>query len=414
MRAVQSLNLWWFLKLRWGAIAAQLIIFFAGDRLMSVAVPVAPMLLIIAIEACTNVALMLWARRAQSVPNWTVATLMALDTVLLSALISVTGGDSKAFAVLYLVNLALAAVLLEPGWTWALTAFTSLCFGGLVLISARAPARIASSDPLEWQLREAWLAYAVAAGLIVYFVQRTVRMHRDVERAAELLRQTAERRQKLASLATMAAGAAHELATPLSTIALVSKELEHQLERASVLPSSVRDARLIRDEVERCRGILAQMSVEAGTNAGEPLETLAIEKLVEQALGLIPERRRIQLSIAPSALGRSIDAPPRALSQALHAVLKNALQASPESEVDLRVNTLLGAVRIAIADRGPGMPPDTLARAGEPFFTTRDPGRGMGLGLFLSRSLVEQLGGTLELASEVGRGTVATVVLPFR
>jgi two-component system sensor histidine kinase RegB len=414
VRGVQSLNLRWFLKLRYGAIAAQLLIFFAGDRLVNVAVPVAPMLVIIGIEVCTNVGFMLWARRAEAVPGWTVAGLMGLDAVLLSALLYVTGGDSKTFAVLYLVNIALAAVLLEPLWTWTVATFTAVCFGGLVFAGARSPARIASSDPVEWQLRESWLAYVVAAGLIVYFVQRTVRMHRDVERAAELLRQSAERREKLASLATLAAGAAHELATPLSTIALVSKELEHQLERSTASAPSVQDVRLIRAEVERCRSILAQMAADAGTNAAEPLETLPIEKVIEGSLSLIPERDRIQLSIAPSALGRSLDAPPRALSHALQAVLKNALQASIDGEVALCVSAMVSGVRIAVVDRGPGMAPDTLARAGEPFFTTKQPGQGMGLGLFLTRSLVEQLGGTLELASDVGRGTQATLVLPCR
>ncbi|HYR55515.1 MAG TPA: ATP-binding protein [Myxococcaceae bacterium] len=414
MRGVQSLNLWWFLRLRWGAIAAQLLIFFAGDRLMSVAVPVGPMLLIIAIEIASNLGFMLWARPAEAVPEWTVAALMALDTVLLSALLYVTGGDSKTFAVLYLVNIALAAVLLDPLWTWILTIFTAICFGALVVASARAPAQDLSSDPLEWQLRELWLAYAVAAALIVYFVQRTVRMHRDLQAAAELLRQSAERREKLASLATLAAGAAHELATPLSTIAIISKELEHQLERSTPPASAIQDARLIRQEVERCRTILTQMAADAGTNAAEPLEKLSIEKVIERSLTLLAERDRVQLSIAPSALGRSLDVPPRALSQALHALLKNALQASMNGDVALRVTAQVNALRIAVADGGPGMSADTLARAGEPFFTTKEPGRGMGLGLFLSRSLVEQLGGTLEIASAIGRGTEATIVLPFQ
>src|SRR5262249_56157372 len=129
-----------------------------------------------------------------------------------------------------------------------------------------------STDPLEWQLRELWLAFAVASVLLVYFIQRTVRMLREREHLAELARQEAERRGKLASLATLAAGAAHELATPLSTITVAARELERQLERRQDASSAIADARLIRQEVERCRGILSQLAADAGQSRGEAPE----------------------------------------------------------------------------------------------------------------------------------------------
>jgi two-component system sensor histidine kinase RegB len=257
------------------------------------------------------------------------------------------------------------------------------------------------------------LAYVVAAGLIVYFVQRTVRMHRELEHRAELLRQSSARREKLASLATLAAGAAHELATPLSTIALASRELERRLELDGTPASSVGDARLIRQEVERCRNILAQMAADAGTSAAEQIEQMPVELIVERSLAQVSERQRVRVTLDSALRGRFVKAPPRALAQSLQALLKNALEASAAGEVALQAGALDGYVRIQIVDRGPGMAPETLARAGEPFFSTKQPGQGMGLGLFLSRSVIEQLGGRLELASEIGSGTRATVALPL-
>jgi len=407
----QSQNLAWLLKLRWGGIAAQLVIFFAGDRLTSASLPLAPMLLIIGIAVGSNVGSWLWARRASSVPEWALAALMVLDSILLTGMLYLVGGDSSPFAVLYLVNIALAGVLLHPRWTWALLLLSVSCIGFLLLSrNAHAPA---ATDPLEWQLREMWLAFALASGLIVYFVQRTMRMLRERERATESLRRSAERREKLASLATLAAGAAHELATPLSTIALVSKELERQLERTGLQRDAAADARLIREEVERCRGILSQMAINAGGSAAESVQPVPVVDLVAGSLSAIEEKKRIRLLLAPDVSARLLTAPRRALSQALSAVVKNALQASPaQSEVFLRVTSEQRCLKIAVEDCGQGMSAEILARAGEPFFTTKEPGSGMGLGLFLTRSVLEQLGGELQLVSEPGCGTIATLVLP--
>jgi two-component system sensor histidine kinase RegB len=251
-----------------------------------------------------------------------------------------------------------------------------------------------------------WLAFAVASGLIVYFVQRTTRMLRERERAAE-------KQEKLASLATLAAGAAHELATPLSTIALVAKELERQLQRSQQLPGAIEDVRLIREEVERCRNIMSQMAVDAGEAAGEPMERLSIEAIVERVLAGVGEKGRVRVVLEPGAGAQTLAVPPRAFAQAINALLKNALQASPDdSEVSLRIKADALTCRIEVADQGTGMTSEVLARAGEPFFTTKEPGRGMGLGLFLTRSLLEQLGGRLELGHAPERGTIATLVLP--
>ena len=415
MREVEALNFSWFLKLRWGAIAAELLVFFAGDRLMHVALPLAPMLLIVGVAVSTNVGGTLWARRRKSVPGSALAGLMVLDSLLLTAMLYFLGGDSNPFAVLYLVNIALAAVLLPPKWTWGITALSLICGGLLFLGRSLGPesSRAVSNDPLEWQLRELWLSFAVAAALLVYFIQRTVRMVRERERIAELARQSAERRGKLASLATLAAGAAHELATPLSTIAVAAKELERQLERGQSVSNAIGDARLIRQEVERCRTILSQLAADAGQSRGEPSEPSAVVELVESALGGLEERHRIKVDLDPSCKNATLTVPPRAFSQALKAVVRNALQASRDgSPIVLRLRPDSETLRIEISDQGLGMSPEVLAHAGEPFFTTKQPGEGMGLGLFLTRSLLEQLGGRLELAPHSPRGTVATLVLP--
>jgi two-component system sensor histidine kinase RegB len=202
------------------------------------------------------------------------------------------------------------------------------------------------------------------------------------------------------------------LATPLSTIAIVARELEDQLtERRDV--TSAEDARLIREQVERCRDILLQMAADAGESMGEPLVEVPIETLVETALHGLPERERVRLDIAGALHGQSISTPLRSVAQALRAVVKNALEASrSENSITVSVSLNVDQIEIEVADRGSGMTANVLDRVGEPFFTTKGPDRGMGLGLFLTRTIVERLGGRLNIESEDRRGTRVRLVLP--
>jgi two-component system sensor histidine kinase RegB len=258
-----------------------------------------------------------------------------------------------------------------------------------------------------------WVAFGVAAGFIVYFVQHVTRAlaRRDAELIAA--RMQAARTEKLASLATLAAGAAHQLATPLSTIAVAAKELERQLERARDDAGTAADARLIREQVERCREILLQMAADAGESTGEPIVRVALHELLQRAIDGIRATDRARVIIESGDTAKPITAPVRSVAQAVRAVLKNALEASNGMPVRVRAVIAAGDCRIEVRDQGSGMPPEVLERAAEPFFTTKGPDRGMGLGLFLSRTILERLGGKLELDSTPGQGTRAVLTLPL-
>jgi two-component system sensor histidine kinase RegB len=408
----QRINLSWLLTLRWGAAVGQIVIILAIDRLVGIDLPLIPLAAIVALELASNAAATWWMRHTPDVRTWAVGLLMMADVLLLTALLYLTGGPFNPFSFLYLVNVALAAVVLPPRWSWGLTVLSLAAFGLLFL--AHVP--LALDEPFHhgghmWgHLQGMWVAFGVAAGFIVYFIQRVTRAlaQRDAELAAA--RGLAARHERLASLATLAAGATHELATPLSTIAVVAKELERRLTHDAL----VADARLIRDQVERCRETLVQMAADAGESSGETAVPVPVETLLRRAVGELPPAR-VEVTVAPEARGRIVRVPPRAVERAIHAVLKNAVQASPAA-VPVAAHARPDGERVVleIADRGAGMSPEVLEHAGEPFFTTRagEGDRGMGLGLFLARVVLEKVGGGLELDSALGRGTRVTLILP--
>ncbi|HJZ88440.1 MAG TPA: ATP-binding protein [Polyangia bacterium] len=416
---IQAINFSWLVRLRWGAIAGQVFTILAVDRLMRTPLPLGPLFTIVGLEFASNIGCAVWSRRGGRVPEGLTVFVMSVDVLLLSALLYLTGGPFNPFSFLYLVQIALAAVVLRARWTWALVVLSLLCSGFLFFAHRELPLGSMthaehSAGSLRIHLYGMWVAFGVAAAFIVYFLLRITRALAAREAELQAAYRLTARNEKLASLATLAAGAAHELSTPLSTIALVARELERQLSASAFDPGAVSDVRLIREQVERCRAILAQMATEAGATAGEAIVPITVTDLLASATLELGERPPVRVEIDDGLRDARLELPPRAVAQAIRGVIRNAQDASPaDAEVVLHAQAGEHALLIEVRDCGTGMAPEVLARAGEPFFTTKQPGRGMGLGLFLTRAVLERLGGQLQLESAQGRGTRALVRLPL-
>ncbi len=416
MTSTHTINFSWLVKLRWGSIAGQLALVALVRGVLGIAGPIGWLLAVIAGEVAFNLGCTRWsAVHGAQIDERHLAAAMMVDVLTLTLLLALSGGSFNPFSALYLVHVALAAVILTPGWTWALVALGMTAFGSLFLVGGGAAAAHhgahASGTPVDLHLYGMWLAFGLAATFIVYFIQRVRRALATRDRDLAEAREAAERGERLASLATLAAGAAHELASPLSTIAVAAKELERTLTRTAAAHEVTSDARLIREQVERCRDILAQLSADAGQTLGESNEVIVLDGLLAEVVGHAPREAVVETEIAPGVATRRYFGPRRTLLQALGGLVKNAAQASPPSApVQLRAAIRGDEIEVLIEDHGTGMAREVLARAGEPFFTTKPPsgaGRGMGLGIFLARTVAERLSGGLDFESHPGRGTIA-------
>jgi len=407
------INFTWLIRLRWAAIAGQLITIGAVQIAMKLEIPIVPVLALVGVELASNVGCALLARRWRPRQAW-LAAVMGLDVLLFSALLYLTGGPLNPFSFLYLIPIALASITLRAAWTWALVMLSLACSG--FLFAAHRPLPLGDhARHMSLHLRGMWVALGVAASFIVYFLLRVRRALERHERELDAARAAGARQEKLASLATLAAGAAHELLTPLSTIAVVARELERDLAQPGAPARAAEDARLVRAEVERCRAIIERMRADAGDTAGEGFAAIPVAALVESAVGGVAGTRvAVRPEIAPAVVDRLLTIPPRAVGQALSALIENAQQASPPGDdVVLWVGAAGDRIHFEIRDRGSGMPADVLARVGEPFFTTKPAGRGMGLGVFLARAVADRLGGEVTITSAPGTGTSVVFALPM-
>lgn len=411
----------WLVRLRWlalsGQLAALLIARFGfGERLSWILLGI-----LLATAGASNAALAVWVRRSPGgrAASWVLGGVLTLDTLLLTGLLAASGGATNPFSVLFLVHITLAAVILGARWTTLVAILAVACFGALFVLPLPAWTHhehhlhhhAPSGEPFSNHLYGMWAAFTLAAGLVAYFVRKiatTIALQREQIAA---LRESAARHARLASLTTLAAGAAHELGSPLGTISVAAHEMELAIARVPGAEEVGEDARLILAEVERCQEILRRMAARASSETDAGLVTVAeLGALVRERVE--PARSaRVRVEAGPGIT--AIRLPREHTLQSLTALVKNALDAGPEgAPVLVRVERDGGELLIHVEDQGAGMPEEILTRAGEPFFTTKEPGRGLGLGLFLTRAFAESQGGSLTLEPRSEGGTRVTLRLP--
>jgi two-component system sensor histidine kinase RegB len=341
--------------------------------------------------------------------RWVATIALAIQVLLITALLELTGGPSNPFVLVYALQVTLAALTIGTLPSVTIGLFAMASYGVLIYwhVHELVPTHHRLND-FPTHLFTMWIAGAVTAELVAYFVGRASEALARREEALEAMRLRAARSERLVSVTTLAAGTAHELSTPLATIATAARELQRALETRRADEELTDDARLIRGEVDRCQAILDQMSGRAGGSSADEPELVAIPQVLDDVRSRLTAERAGRLVVHAAPNLRPVIVPRAGLSQALASLIANAFDATENVEfpVIVDVSATPDTFRVAISDQGSGLSSEALRRVGEPFFTTKEAGRGLGLGLFLARVFAERLGGSLKLESSVGTTAV--------
>lgn len=399
-------------RLRWLAVVGQLVALLTVRYGLGFPLPMGLCFIAVASSAALNVGLRLTFERNHRLAEWPATALLTFDLLQLASLLYLTGGLDNPFVVLALAPVVIGAVSLPRGQAAYLVALMV----GLTLLLAF------HHLPMPWIEGAAlslppvyragiWIALGLAGIFVALYAGRVAQEARLLSDALAATELVLAREQHLSQLDGLAAAAAHELGTPLATIALVTKEWT----KNPVTPPAPDDLELLSQQVRRCREILGKLT-SLGSDPGSVLTHMTLGVLLEE---VVQPHRNFDVDVRVVMDG---SAPEPVCSRSpgvlygLGNIVENAVDFA-RSTVEARANWDAAAVSVTITDDGPGFAPEILSSLGEPYVTTRaadrrakiDETTGLGLGLFIAKTLLERSGADVLISNRAGPQTGAVV-----
>ena len=405
------------LRLRWLAALGQLTAIFIVGQGLEFEFPIIACVAVVGVSAMLNLALQIAFNPMQRLEPLYAAALLALNIVELAALLFLTGGLQNPFSFLFLAPVLISATVLPIRMTVGLGLLAVACASALVFFHLPLPWD--SEDPLVLPpiyLFGVWLSILLAIGVTSLYAFQATEEARKLSDALAATELVLTREQHLTQLDGLAAAAAHELGTPLSTIFLISRELEKTVDGNDALAS---DLKTLREQAQRCRDILAKIT--QLSSSGAPFDRMPISTLIEETVA--PHRDfdvAIKVRLAVAATREPVVARNPAVLYGVGNILENAVDFA-RTTVEVNAWWNADTVEIVISDDGPGIAPDMLKRIGEPYLSRRRSAdeanrerTGLGLGVFIARTLLERTGAKVSFSNRTfpDHGAVVQIAWP--
>jgi len=405
-------NLQLLVQLRWLAVVGQVITILVVHFWFGIALPLTQMAIVIAFLVGLNLLSLVRHDRPGIVSNTELFLALLLDVAALTVQLYLSGGAANPFVSLYLLQVTLAAVLLDAWSTWTLVVVTSACFVGLTsfygdIFSTRDP----GGDFARLHILGMFICFLLSATLLVLFISRINRNLRARDDHLARLRQQSAEEDHIVRMGLLASGAAHELGTPLATLSVILNDWQHMpdLKETPELSQEIAEMQL---QVERCKAIVSGILMSSGEARGEGTLRTTVNAFLD---GLAAEWR---ISRSPerfdytNAFGQDeAIVSDTALKQVIFNLFDNALEASPNL-VRVGVAREDGNLVVSVSDEGPGFSEEMLSEFGKPYRSSK--GRpGGGLGLFLVVNVVRKLGGLVAAKNAAKRGAIVILTLPL-
>jgi two-component system sensor histidine kinase RegB len=394
-----SMWLAWLVRLRWVAMVSQVITLSVSVSILDQATLTIPLLLgAVGLLGLTNLAALRTLQAQDRVGSHLLLGHLLVDVLVLTGFFLAAGGSTNPFTMLYLIHVAIGAVILPARGALTLMVVV-VAANGLLHLGALPlhPERHSLPAGPLMSLGQT-VAFTVTVGSIgVFLLGMAATLRRQKTRLLEARERTA-RTDRLRSVGTLAAGAAHEINTPLSTMGLRVRRIARRHHDAD----TAADVGVVMQQLDRCSTVVEQLLVGAGDPSARGLERMDLRYLVEGAVRLWSKGadQEVVLDVGDEAL--LVDVPPVAFTQAFTNLIQNAREAQAEvgvtTPLEVRVVRRDAFAEVRVSDRGPGLPSGASERVGEPFFTTKP--SGTGLGVFVARAVAEGAGGGLRYSRD--------------
>ncbi|GGD63437.1 ATP-binding protein [Croceicoccus mobilis] len=404
-------NVLLLIQLRWIAVIGQLATIVAVTALLQARLPLAPLLLAPLLLICVNLLGALSLRRRREFSQGELLVALLIDVAALCWQLYHSGGSTNPFTFLFLLQIVIGLVILEPRQSWVIAAVASLAIVFLTFFNVPLdlPDEHAAQEFRLYQFGSLF-CFVLAAALLVFFVTRLDRNRRQSDKALEAMRRQAAEEDHIIRMGLLASGAAHELGTPLSSMSVILGDWTH-------LPVVTADEELqediadMRTELERCKTIVSGILMSAGELRGENPVVTSVRTVFAEIAREWQSRSDGEL-IFTDLFGEdmAIVADP-GLRQVIGNVIDNAQEASP-AHVALEIARVDDDLVVTVTDNGPGFAPEIMDRIGQPYASTK--GRdGGGLGLFLVTNVMRKLGGNVRVANRENGGAMVRLSLPL-
>ena len=405
-------NMQQLIQLRWIAVVGQITTIATVTLGFGVELPLPAMLRVLACLIAFNIFSQLRWHEQRTVDNRQVFMALLVDVFSLTAQLYLSGGVSNPFVFLYLLQVILAAVLLQPWSTWTIVAITGMCVAGLALFARPLALPFDHGRGLSsLYIQGILISIVVTAALLVIFLTRINRNLRAGDAQLANLRQRAAEEEHIVRMGLLATGAAHELGTPLATLAVILGDWRRMPE-FSKNPELLAEIGEMQAQLTRCKSIVSGILLSAGEARGESSVKTTVKRFLDQLVGEWRASRTIVSFDYENRIERDLEVvSDSTLKQMIWNVLDNALEASP-AWMRLEATRDGDSLTLLVTDAGRGFAPGMLDQFGKPYQSTK--GRpGGGLGLFLVVNVARTLGGTVSARNRDEGGAAVRIHLPL-
>ena len=433
-------NLKWLFILRNLMMLSEVILIILSVYGLGINLPEQQLWLVVLSTGAVNLYTSMRLETDDPVTEPEIFTQISIDVFAIAALLYLTGGASNPITWVFLLPLIITAIMLPQAYAWYMVILTTSLYTMLIAFNIPLPsiephmpdpAPLLHSDIENYQMLQhahimndksyfslhmfgMWFGFVFSAGLVAFFVVELAKTLRDQERSLAEARENALRDERVIALGTLAASAAHDMGTPLGTIAIVAHELEQEYP-SHRYPDLFEKMLIMQQQINRCKEALSVMSASAGEMRAESGGVILLTDYIDDVINQWRTHKpgvKLNFIIDPNVATEAKIIAERTLTHSIINILNNAAEASPaELGIEFHATWDLDYITIKIRDFGPGFPPELVEFAGKQPVVSKK--RGLGVGLFLTYSTINRLGGKINLYNSDSGGACVEITLPL-